>query len=57
MKNATHKWGYKKWLGKYYGQPCRLIACSKMNTALIEFPDGVKHITIRMGLRKLETNL
>lgn len=49
----THFWGFHKWLGQYYGQPCRLIATSRMNTALIEFPDGKKHVTLRYGLRKL----
>lgn len=50
----THLWGYRKWLGQYYGQPCKLHKTGPMNVALIEFPDGVKHITLRMGLRGLD---
>lgn len=52
MDNATHYWSWKKWLGQYYGSPCRLIATGALNQVLLEFPDGTRHVTLRYGLRK-----
>lgn len=35
------------------GQRCRLIARGAMNSAVIEFEDGVRHVVSRNAFRKL----
>jgi hypothetical protein len=34
------------------GQRCRVLARGAMNSALVEFEDGTKHIASRNGIRK-----
>ena len=34
------------------GQPCRVIARGKMNSCLVEFPDGYRMVTSRNALGK-----
>jgi hypothetical protein len=45
-------WNWRKWLGERRGMECKLLAVGKMNSALIEFRDGEKYVTLRYGLRK-----
>lgn len=49
----THVWRIRKWLPERYGQHCRLIATGTMNSACIEFADGVRHIVSRYSIRRL----
>ena len=39
-----------------HGQLCRVLATGRMNSALVEFEDGNKVITIRYEVRKLTPN-
>lgn len=48
----THYWRIRKTLPGRYGQPCRLIACGKLNSVLIEFEDGVRHVANRYSIRR-----
>jgi hypothetical protein len=38
--------------GERKGQVCKVLARGKLNSCLIEFPDGVRAITSRNALRK-----
>lgn len=46
-------WYWKAVLPHRKGQPCRITARGKMNSALVEFLDGEKVITQRYAVRKL----
>ena len=50
----THVWFWKKNLPERKGQPCRILARGKMNSILIEFEDGIKHVVSRYAVRKKE---
>lgn len=51
----THYWFWKKWLPERHGQPCRIVALGRrMNSALIEFADGSRVVTIRYAVRRLK---
>jgi len=40
-------------LGRYFGQPCRVLVWGKrMNSCLVEFPDGYRAVTSRNYVRK-----
>ena len=45
-------WYWKKWLPERKSQPCRVIVRGKMNSALVEFPDGYRVVTSRWAIRK-----
>lgn len=49
----THFWRVRRTLPERFGQPCRLVARGAMNSACIEFADGVRHIVSRWAIRKL----
>lgn len=51
----THRWHWRKWLPERHGQPCRVLATGRMNSALVEFEDGARVITSRYAVRKLPT--
>jgi len=57
---ATYKysWGPRWWnvLGGGFsrkGEPCRIIARGKMNSALVEFADGFRAIISRNAIRRV----
>ncbi len=45
-------WRVHTRLPERFGQRCRVIVRSKMNSALVEFEDGYKVVTSRNYLRK-----
>ena len=47
-------WSWHKRLGERRGQRCRILAIGKMNNVALEFEDGFRVITCRMGLRKVK---
>lgn len=49
----SHYWRIRKLLPERYGHPCRLLATGKLNSVLVEFGDGVRHIVSRYSIRKL----
>ena len=51
----THYWYWKKWLPERHKQACRVLATGSMNSALVEFEDGHKVITVRYAVRRLAT--
>jgi hypothetical protein len=54
MERMTHYWFWKKWRPDRHGQPCRIVALGRrMNSALVEFEDGERVVTIRYAVRRL----
>ena len=47
-------WRIRVRLPERYGQRCRVIARGTMNSAMIEFEDGVRHIVSRNAFRKVQ---
>ena len=52
----THRWHWRKWLPERHGQLCRVLKTGRMNSALVEFEDGTKVVTIRYAVQKLTHN-
>jgi hypothetical protein len=52
--NMTHVWYWKKYLPERHGQPCRVLATGKLNSALVEFADGHRVITSRYAARRIK---
>lgn len=48
----TRYWRIRKHHPERFGQLCRILACGKLNSILVEFEDGYKMITIRYYVRK-----
>ncbi len=46
-------WRVRATLPERFGQLCRVLARGKMNSALIEFQDGERHIVSRWAFRKV----
>ena len=49
----THTWRWKKYLPERHGQPCRIITTGAFNSALVEFGDGHRVVTIRYAVKRL----
>lgn len=47
-------WRIRATLPERFGQRCRVLARGTMNSALIEFEDGGRHIVGRWSFRKLQ---
>jgi len=45
-------WFWRKRLPGRKGQPCRVLVRGKMNSALVEFPDGYRVVTSRFAVRR-----
>ncbi|WP_199857788.1 hypothetical protein [Erythrobacter sp. EC-HK427] len=45
-------WYWRRNLPDRKGEPCRIIARGTMNSALIEFEDGARHVVSRFAIRK-----
>ena len=50
-KYPIDNWGEQS---KYYRKKCKLLSVGNKNSVLIEFEDGYKVITSRMGLLKIK---
>lgn len=47
-------WHWRVNLPERKGQRCRILARGTMNSALIEFEDGVRHVCSRFAVRKVK---
>ena len=47
-----HVWHWKARLPERKGQPCRVLARGTMNSAAVQFPDGLVVITSRYAVRR-----
>ena len=48
----THYWRLRCRLPERNGQACRVLARGAMNSILIEFGDGVRHVVSRYAVRR-----
>lgn len=48
-------WHWRTTLPERKGTCCRMLARGTMNSALIEFEDGTRHIVSRFAFRKVKT--
>jgi hypothetical protein len=51
-KDYPYLWFWRSRLSERKGQPCRVLARGRMNSVLVEFPDGFRVITSRYAVRK-----
>lgn len=50
--DLVYRW--KKYRPELCGRRCRLLARGGMNSALVEFEDGTRHVVSRNALRKVK---
>ena len=50
----THVWRVKTRLPERFGQQCRVLAVGRLNAVLIEFEDGLRVVTSRYYVRRLQ---
>lgn len=48
----THRWHWRRYRPDRKGQPCRVIATGALNSALVEFQDGERVVTVRYAVRR-----
>lgn len=49
----THVYRWRKYRPDLFGKKCRVLVRSKMNSALVEFEDGTRHVVSRFAIRKV----
>ena len=54
MVVVTHYWRWRVNLPERYGTGCRVLARGRMNSILIEFEDGVRHVVSRYAVRRIK---
>jgi hypothetical protein len=47
-----HVYRWRKYHPSLYGRRCRVLARGAMNSVLVEFADGVRHVVSRYAVRK-----
>ncbi|MDQ3605305.1 MAG: hypothetical protein M3418_03840 [Gemmatimonadota bacterium] len=52
MAPFDHVWYWRSRLPERKGERCRVLARGRMNTILVEFPDGYRVTTSRHAVRK-----
>jgi hypothetical protein len=52
MSEQVYRWRVRTKLPERFGQPCRVLARGKMNSALVQFDDGFRVVTSRNFVRK-----
>ncbi|CAN5842143.1 hypothetical protein BH23GEM7_BH23GEM7_07690 [soil metagenome] len=52
MAPFDHVWYWRSHLPERKGERCRVLARGRMNTILVEFPDGYRVTTSRFAVRK-----
>jgi len=53
--NYPYVWFWRSRLPERKGQPCRVVARGRMNSALVQFADGFLVVTSRFAVRKRTT--
>ena len=49
-----YRWGNNPVRARLKGRHCRVLARGALNSALVEFEDGVRHIVSRNALRRVK---
>lgn len=52
MSDEPYRWRVRARLPGRYGQVCRVLVRGKLNSCLVEFPDGLKVVTSRNYIRR-----
>lgn len=52
--SATHYWRVRARLPERFGQGCQVLARGKLNSCLVAFDDGLRVVTSRNFVRRLE---
>ena len=47
-------WRWRSTLSHRFGDRCRVLARGRMNSCLIEFSDGERHVVSRFAIRKVQ---
>lgn len=50
----THVYRWRKYRPDLFGQRCRVLARGRMNSALVEFASGERHVVSRYAIRRLK---
>jgi hypothetical protein len=50
---VTHRWRIHTNLPERFDEPCRVLARGRMNSILVEFGDGTRHVVSRFAVRRL----
>jgi hypothetical protein len=50
----SHVYRWKRYRPELYGQMCRVISRGTMNSCLVEFADGTRHVCSRYAVRKVK---
>lgn len=51
----THRYRWRKYhRWDLYGQYCRIVARGSLNSLLVEFQDGQRHVVSRFAVRKIK---
>jgi hypothetical protein len=51
-----HEWYWRTRLPERKGQRCRVLIVGKLNSAMVEFEDGLRVITDRRAVRRRKRN-
>lgn len=57
MNDFPYYWRVRTRLPERFGQFCKVLVRGRMNSCLVEFPDGYKVVTSRNYLRKHTVNV
>lgn len=49
---TDHIYRWRKYRPDLYGKRCRVVARGAMNSCLVEFEDGTRHVVSRYAVRK-----
>lgn len=52
----THVYRWRKYRPELYGRPCRILARGRMNSVMVQFEDGTRHVVSRYAVRKIKTH-
>jgi hypothetical protein len=52
--DCSHVWHWRVALPERKGKPCQVLARGRMNSILVEFPDGFRVVTSRYAVRRIK---
>jgi hypothetical protein len=54
--NFDRVYRWRRYCPELYGKRCRIVARGAMNSALVEFENGVRRVVSRWAIRKVNTS-
>lgn len=55
MIRLTHVYRWRKWRPDLFGRACRVLARGRLNSVLVEFGDGTRHVVSRYAVRRVRS--